>query len=66
MVNLVPVYEWQRLLRYGPPGTICLLMKIVLGIIDETIVATAIFIILEGNSKNNLNKSVLEISHGKY
>jgi hypothetical protein len=45
---------------------ICLLIEIVVGIIDESIVTTKRFIILEGNSKNNLNKSVLDISHGKY
>jgi hypothetical protein len=37
-----------------------------MAIIDESIATSKGFIILQCNGKNNLNKSVLQISHGKY
>lgn len=66
MVNPVPVMSIRGYENTALQAMICLLFEIVIGIIDESIVATKRFIIPRCNSKNNLNKSVFDISHGKY
>jgi hypothetical protein len=47
-------------------GMFSLLIDMLIAIIDESIATHKGFIILHPNSRNNLNKCVLQISHGKY